>query len=907
MARGKDRRWGPAAAVGLWLLLAAAGTAGADDWPQFRRDAARSAASRDPVALPLTDVWSQPGGPAVIAGGRVFFTTRDAVGRWLVAADAATGTRLWRQALAPANAPGLDVGPAVSQSGLVFAYDALPARGGVQQRVRTFAAATGQPLAFTAVPGLVSPIGEAGRRVFLLSCQGTPDQSLAGNWNLPTMPAGLGEPLLAGDTLVAVNLFDLFFRWSATVATGPFAARIAHPVPGLSDPTLVPGTVFSGRPLALAGGGVVVAEDGTRRFLAVMDPSAQPLWHRDVDWTLGSPAVGNGTIFIGVGGRGAKAGLLAVDAASGATRWSYAPEGLPPDSLRFPGATVSRPVNVAAFPPAAAAPGAAAGGAPVRGGGGGGSVSVRGGGGSLRGGGAGSGAGGSGRPPGGAAGGGIPVNPGAPALVWGAAPASELPPGFQGNPGLVCASGRVYAIVGSAIVALDEQSGRVVWRQPLASNRQVVSLAASRDFLFISEQTGLAAVRLEDGRPVALHRGAPPGQLALADGLLYVTGLLTGVVAHAPAERTYHLALDSHRPQDYLVLPKKAADDPGPGPEDGGPPPGSEPPPTDDPPPAPAAGPGPRRAPGPPPLADATLLRLTWAREAADVAALVRQARARVETAHGAPMLLSLDWLNKTRSALAGPGAAAETWGPAEVQAFAAACGQLAEAAQPAYFDVAPEVNVYLQRFPGQFDTILSLVRAARAAVQRAAPGTQVLVSFNAEVLRKVYGKGNRLPFGALPFYRTVEPSLAPLVAAVDAVGLTTHLLSAWVRPEDVPGDHLLSLKARLGEKPLLLTGASVELPENPRPEQWGFLRRVLHLCYWLDAAVVVYPEVIPGGGKPEFVERVRDPDHPALDIWRDVLAYRPVKRLTLKRQPGQPGQPGGTPNGEAPAASDGP
>jgi hypothetical protein len=139
-----------------------------------------------------------------------------------------------------------------------------------------------------------------------------------------------------------------------------------------------------------------------------------------------------------------------------------------------------------------------------------------------------------------------------------------------------------------------------------------------------------------------------------------------------------------------------------------------------------------------------------------------------------------------------------------------------------------------------------------------------VLVSFNAEVLRRIYGKGNSLPFGALPWNRTVEPSLDPLIAAVDAVGLTTHLLSAWVRPEDVPGDHLLSLKARFGDRPVLLTGATIELPEKPRPEQWGMLRRALHLCYRLDAVVAVYPQVIAGAGKPEFVAQVKDPDHPA-------------------------------------------
>src|SRR5438045_3056308 len=55
------------AALALALLgLALAPPARADDWPQFRRDIARTGASGDPVKLPLVEVWSRESDPVAI-------------------------------------------------------------------------------------------------------------------------------------------------------------------------------------------------------------------------------------------------------------------------------------------------------------------------------------------------------------------------------------------------------------------------------------------------------------------------------------------------------------------------------------------------------------------------------------------------------------------------------------------------------------------------------------------------------------------------------------------------------------------------------------------------------------------------------------------------------------------------
>src|SRR6185503_3958191 len=103
----------PLAALLFALALGLApGPARADDWPQFRRDAGRSAASRDKLKLPLTEMWSwttpareshTPLFHAVIWKGRVFFVAREGGRRQLVCADAKNGTIAWRKPLEAAQ------------------------------------------------------------------------------------------------------------------------------------------------------------------------------------------------------------------------------------------------------------------------------------------------------------------------------------------------------------------------------------------------------------------------------------------------------------------------------------------------------------------------------------------------------------------------------------------------------------------------------------------------------------------------------------------------------------------------------------------------------------------------------------------------------------------------------------
>src|SRR5687768_13948319 len=99
----------------LLLTLLTAPAAG-DDWPQFRYNAARTAASRDGLSFPLVPIWEWESASntfsmssCAIWKGRVLFIDggfdpvtarrRRASGRALVCADARTGQSIWNRPL----------------------------------------------------------------------------------------------------------------------------------------------------------------------------------------------------------------------------------------------------------------------------------------------------------------------------------------------------------------------------------------------------------------------------------------------------------------------------------------------------------------------------------------------------------------------------------------------------------------------------------------------------------------------------------------------------------------------------------------------------------------------------------------------------------------------------------------
>jgi hypothetical protein len=261
-----------------------------------------------------------------------------------------------------------------------------------------------------------------------------------------------------------------------------------------------------------------------------------------------------------------------------------------------------------------------------------------------------------------------------------------------------------------------------------------------------------------------------------------------------------------------------------------------------------------------------------------------QQVRARQRAAPGLPVAVSLDWLNRERSRLRAAEAPAG-WNVAQTAAFARACREVAALAKPICFDVAPEVNVYLARHPEQLGPVRALVREARRAIQQVSPDTVVVASFNVEVLRGEYGRTEYVPYGRFPVPNPADQAEAlTLFEELDAVGLTSAPETIFKTPAEIPGNYLLGAKAYLGDRPVALLQFRTRVdPKRTSPElqQAAFLRRLLQVSYWLEAAVVAYPDAVSDDPENAFALRTGDRDRPAATSWEATLAWKRVQELT--------------------------
>jgi outer membrane protein assembly factor BamB len=668
-----------------------------------------------------------------------------------------------------------------------------------------------------------------------------------------------GHPLILGEQLAALNMADLLIQW--TPGRGGWAGpaiylRLRHPLTPVADPDVVQAPSFYGRPMALASNGLVISEDMSNRFLSVIPPGAQSQWHRDMPWILGIPAVHEQFVFPGAGGPGAIGAIMAFDTGTGEVGWTFPTSRLAVDAVSpvsGPGKSVGGTNGEAMVrvPDAAAQPAISRSQPPVgpRG------QTVR--------------------DP-------LGARPGtatrsyywsyAP-MVNGPAVLSNLPTGWCTNPGLAISGGRVYGIAKvralPTVVALDEQTGTPVWQQPLPLRAVVNSVAASKDHLFVSMEDRVLAFKLDDGKLEWARLMPVGGALELSKGLVFLS---TNDTAHAfaPAERTYSLAVDSSYASDYppdrpsAPAPARREEAPAPTPA------GTEPE---------ALAPVPARR----PLADATVLRLRWPAAPQE---LVRRAKERHETAGRLPMLMEMDWTHVPGQAAI---AARQEWNPERVAALAAACAELVTTAHPEHLNVAPEVNAYLARYPDQTEAVQAMIAATRSAVEKASPKTRVSISLNVEVLRGLYGNGRYRPLGKLVSSKEQSNvAVSSLVGLVDEVGLTSRPQSAFGKAEEIPGDYLLGIRAMFAQKPVLITAIDARMDSDDKVvalEQALFVKRLLQLCYWLDAEMVAYPNLAAESKADCSALMAEEKARPALAPWAEALGWKKVQKLTLARQ----------------------
>lgn len=753
------------------------------------------------------------------------------------------------------------------------------------------------------------------------------------------VPEYLGHPLIVGDELMATAASDLFFRW--TPGVNAFMMRLHHPLPGM-DLTLSPEAKFGGYPPVATPSGIIVGEDATYRFMTSVNGFPSTLWHRDIDHTLGVPSVDRGTIFTGIGGIHASRGIGAIDGATGKPMWAYKPEGLATDPQDIVMVPASRQLQVYNGPisdlmrgstlvsgPNGRLPGVTRpAGAPSR---------------------ATQATSGQTRPgfalqdrfnplapqPGGATTRAFPtppvfsrpgttnaqagpqgsnpfLSPATPSFTPGRnsslptrspirnvnvkvlGPVSRYAYGHWNNGGLAISGGKVYGEVNHTVVCLDQDTGSVAWRHELAPRAIVRSVVATPEHLVLcvsvpdvggavpvfqpesaKGQHRLLFLKLQDGKEVWSTPVTRPGNLSLALGLVFFAN--GDLHVYGPAERTYYLAADSREPEDYRAT-REENDAPEGAPDLAAANSCDEKATAGD----PQKAAGGKEAPKDPAVADASFLRLSWNEPVAD---LQRKVRDRLDIAPGVPLLLSLEWLNATRSGMVGTSAAV-SWTPEQRTAFAQACAALAAEGKPAHFDVAPEINVYLARHPEQSEGVRLLVQEAKAAIQRRSPGTRVLVSLNWEMVNEKYGYGNWSLFGDVaPPRKAGLTRLQALLDAVDEVGFTSYPQSAFRAWTDMPPDYLLRIRDLLPEKPLLLTQVAARceerLPTQGPIEQAVVLKRLIQAVYWLDARVVAYPTLVTEAKEHPTALRLGGRPRLGLMLWQDALRYKRVKRLS--------------------------
>jgi outer membrane protein assembly factor BamB len=225
-------------------------------------------------------------------------------------------------------------------------------------------------------------------------------------------------------------------------------------------------------------------------------------------------------------------------------------------------------------------------------------------------------------------------------------------------------------------------------------------------------------------------------------------------------------------------------------------------------------------------------------------------------------------------------------------------CRELARTFEPAYFDLAPEANVYLRAHPDQAKELLEVLARARGRVKEASPQTRVLVSLQYELwqgwnshFEGAKRKPDRLGElrGILPTEKlTTQVGIAQLLdGVVDCFGISTDPSVIAQQPADLPLDYYYRI-ANATKKPLLFT--DVRWPAGAdRKAQEEFVDVLSRRAYWLDPAAVIWPAYDPDTAKElgcEGYALAAAKGAAPPKAWQDLVGWR-----TLPQRP-QPGPP---------------
>jgi outer membrane protein assembly factor BamB len=347
------------------------------------------------------------------------------------------------------------------------------------------------------------------------------------------VPEFLGHPLLKDGGIFATAASDLFFYWKPNQEAG--LMRVHHPLARV-DLDVSPSARFGGYPLVATQEGVVVADDTTHRFMALLTGQTEQRWHIEGENSLGVPTSNGTALYMGYGGLGAVNGVMAVDTLDGELLWTYAPNVVGPDPqdkipVKSPKATLVPDIR---YHPVSFTYRTGRAGQNRRELGGDTSVQKT-------------------------------IQGFRPEIVGMKQEIIEVPTqqpyakdpfGHWSNSGLVVMDTRVYAEADGTVVSLDRSNGKVVWEYALPAQSIVHSLVGTKDHLLFSlstspggkrapvwemaakpvkkRKTYLIALNLKDGKEVWRMEMPRPGNLAVARGMLFYMDGALRVLGSAP-------------------------------------------------------------------------------------------------------------------------------------------------------------------------------------------------------------------------------------------------------------------------------------------------------------------------------------------------------------------------------------
>jgi outer membrane protein assembly factor BamB len=314
----------------------------------FRGDLSNSGVAGSGAPGTASVLWDRDtgskeiGSTPAVAFGKVFVETMGG----MFALDAGTGHTVWHNARARGFSSPAVFNNSVyvgTSNGTVIRVNA--ATGATLWETRllaktSFSGITSSPkVAFDWVfVGTFNETGGAGEVVALFEGDGTVA------WRHPTGSIHFSSPAYVGGTIY-VGVMGLYNTTNQVTFNPPYGVLALDAATGRTRWFFPTRGSVAASPTVVGPNLVVPSKDGS--VYAVDRATGSRVWEVQVDAGISSAAVFGGVVFVGGGAFGSPGKVVALDATSGSTKWSFAANGAVQSSITYAAGTIVFATNAA--------------------------------------------------------------------------------------------------------------------------------------------------------------------------------------------------------------------------------------------------------------------------------------------------------------------------------------------------------------------------------------------------------------------------------------------------------------------------------------------------------------------------------------------------------------------------------